>query len=74
MVRYELPDTAWELISPLLPPERSQQVGHPYVEHRKIINRMFWVLCSGAPWRDLLRVLTGAFLMNDLTQQYWTRD
>ena len=32
MVRYELPDTAWELISPLLPPERSQQAGHPYVE------------------------------------------
>lgn len=53
MARYELPDTAWELISPLLPPERSQKVGHPYVEHRKIINGMFWVLCSGAPWRDL---------------------
>lgn len=53
MARYELSDTAWELISPLLPPERSQKVGHPYVEHRKIINGMFWVLCSGAPWRDL---------------------
>lgn len=53
MARYELSDTAWALISPLLPPERSKKVGHPYVEHRRIINGMFWVLCSGAPWRDL---------------------
>ncbi|GMB63565.1 hypothetical protein PPNK14_14540 [Pectobacterium parmentieri] len=53
MASNELPDAAWELISPLLPPERSQKVGHPYVEHSKVINGMFWVLCSGAPWRDL---------------------
>lgn len=53
MARYELSDAAWVLISPLLPPERPQKVGHPYVEHRRVINGMFWVLCSGAPWRDL---------------------
>lgn len=53
MARYDIPDPAWELIIPLLPPERSQRVGHPYVEHRRVINGMFWVLCSGAPWRDL---------------------
>ncbi|EBU8907018.1 IS5 family transposase, partial [Salmonella enterica subsp. enterica] len=53
MARYELSDTAWALISSLLPPEHSQKVGHPYVEHRRVINGMFWVLCSGAPWRDL---------------------
>ncbi|MCG8157277.1 transposase [Brenneria goodwinii] len=41
------------MISPQLPPERSQKAGHPYVEHHKVINGMFWILCSGAPWRDL---------------------
>lgn len=53
MARYDLPDEAWELLLPLLPPEHSQRAGHPYVEHRRVINGMFWVLCSGAPWRDL---------------------
>ncbi|WP_387490331.1 IS5 family transposase [Photorhabdus sp. RM96S] len=53
MARYDLPDEAWELLLPLLPPEHSQRPGHPYVEHRRVINGMFWVLCSGAPWRDL---------------------
>lgn len=49
MARYELPDVAWELISPQLLSEHSQKAGHPYVEHRKIINGMFGVLCFGAP-------------------------
>ncbi|CAI1543619.1 Transposase and inactivated derivatives [Serratia fonticola] len=53
MARYDFPDAAWALILPLLHPERSQRPGHPYIEHRKVINGMFWVLCSGAPWRDL---------------------
>ena len=53
MSRYDIPDAAWELLLPLLPPVHSRRTGHPYVEHRKIINGMFWVLCSGAPWRDL---------------------
>ena len=54
MARYDLPDEAWTLIQPLLPAEpASPRAGRPWAEHRKIINGMFWVLCSGAPWRDL---------------------
>ncbi|HBA4363249.1 TPA: IS5 family transposase, partial [Escherichia coli] len=54
MARYDLPDEAWSIIQPLLPAEpTSPQPGRPWAEHRKIINGMFWVLCSGAPWRDL---------------------
>ncbi|MGC8400672.1 IS5 family transposase [Enterobacter mori] len=54
MARYELPDEAWSIIQPLLPAEpTSPRAGRPWAEHRKIINGMFWVLCSGAPWRDL---------------------
>ncbi len=54
MARYDLPDEAWTLIQPFLPTESaSPRAGRPWAEHRMIINGMFWVLCSGAPWRDL---------------------
>lgn len=54
MARYDLPDEAWTIIQPLLPAELvTPRVGRPWAEHRMIINGMFWVLCSGAPWRDM---------------------
>jgi len=54
MARYALPDEAWTLIQSLLPAEpATSQAGRPWAEHRMIINGMFRVLCSGAPWRDL---------------------
>lgn len=54
MARYDFPDEAWALISPMLPPERNRvKGGRPYIEHRPVMNGIFWVLCSGAPWRDL---------------------
>lgn len=54
MACYDLPDEAWALIQPLLPAEpATPQAGRPWAEHRIVINVMFWVLCSGAPWRDL---------------------
>nr|WP_226103770.1 IS5 family transposase [Dickeya dianthicola]MCA7002480.1 IS5 family transposase [Dickeya dianthicola] len=38
----------------MLPPERgSSRGGRPYFAHRHVMNGLFWVLCSGAPWRDL---------------------
>ena len=54
MTCYDLPDEAWTLIQPLLPAEpATPRAGRPWAEHRMIINGMFWVLCSGAQWRDL---------------------
>ncbi|HBQ5644550.1 TPA: transposase, partial [Klebsiella variicola] len=54
MARYDLPDEAWDIIQPLLPAQpATPRAGRPWAEHRMIINGMFWVLCSGAPWRDL---------------------
>ena len=50
MRRYELTDEAWERIAPLLP---RQKRGGKWRDHRTILNGMFWVLNSGAPWRDL---------------------
>lgn len=54
MARYDIPDDTWTIIQPFLPAESaSPRAGRPWAEHRTIINGMFWVLCSGAPWRDL---------------------
>ena len=52
MRRYELTDEQWELIRELLPPNRKQR-GCPWKDHRTILNAIFWILRSGAPWRDL---------------------
>ena len=53
MARHELSDEEWEVIQPLLPPERSGRPGHPWTPHRRTLNGMLWILATGAPWRDL---------------------
>lgn len=53
MARYDLTDEEWLILQPLLPPERSGKAGHPYHSHRVVMNGIFWILRSGAPWRDL---------------------
>ena len=51
MHRYELTDEQWGLIEELLP--KNSGPGRPWEEHRRVLNGMFWVLHSGAPWRDV---------------------
>jgi len=51
MGRYELTDAQWALVEGQLP--RSEGVGRPWRDHRPILNGIFWILRSGAPWRDL---------------------
>jgi len=53
MARYNLTDEEWAVLGPLLPPERSGQAGNPYRPHREVLNGIFWILRTGAPWRDL---------------------
>lgn len=53
MARYEMTDQEWERIAPLLPPTRSGKRGHPFRDHRPVINAILWILRSGAPWEDL---------------------
>lgn len=54
MSHYDLPDEGWALVQPLLPVEAAiPRGGRPWAEHHMIIKGMFWVLCSGAPWRDM---------------------
>ena len=50
MSRYDLTDFEWRVIEPLLP---NKPRGVPRVDDRCVLNGIFWVLRSGAPWRDL---------------------
>jgi transposase len=50
MSRYDLTDFEWRVIAPLLP---NKPRGVPRVDDRRVLNGIFWVLRSGAPWRDL---------------------
>lgn len=49
--RYELTDEQFERIEDLLPSVEGR--GRPFEDHRRVINGIFWILRSGAPWRDL---------------------
>src|SRR6195256_2578297 len=50
IMRYELTDHEWTAIKPMLP---NKPRGVPRVNDRRVLNGIFWVLRSGAPWRDL---------------------
>src|SRR6195256_1675497 len=47
---YELTDFEWDVIAPLLP---NKPRGVPRVDDRRVLNGIFWVLRTGAPWRAL---------------------
>jgi transposase len=47
---YELSDDELTTIGPMLP---NKARGVPRVDDRRVLNGIFWVLRSGAPWRDL---------------------
>ena len=51
MRRNELSDEQWEWIAELLPPNGRR--GGQWTNHRLVLNGMFWILRTGAPWRDL---------------------
>jgi len=49
-MRYELTDFEWTAIKPFLP---NKSRGVSSVDDRRVLNDIFWILRSGAPWRDL---------------------
>lgn len=51
ITRDELTDFAWAAIKSFLP---NKPRGIPRVDDRRVLNGIFWVLRSGAPWRDLM--------------------
>lgn len=53
--REELTDEQWALIKPLRPelPRREDGRGRPWRDTREVMNRVLWILRSGARWQDL---------------------
>jgi transposase len=50
--RHDLTDEEWARLEPLLP-DRSPRRGGRWVDHRLILNGVFWRTRTGSPWRDL---------------------
>jgi transposase len=49
-MRYDLTDFEWNVIEPVLPKGRR---GRQPENNLRVMNGIFWVLRTGAPWRDL---------------------
>ncbi len=53
--RYQVfTDDQWERIEPLLPTNAGRQ-GHPFGEHRRVVEGIAYRYRTGIPWRDLPR-------------------
>jgi transposase len=52
MARFDLSDDEWAVIQPLLP---KQWRGPVRKNDRTVLNGIFYILRTGAPWRDLPR-------------------
>ena len=52
MKRHELTDEQWELISPQIPLSTAR-TGRQPKDPRLMLDGIFWILGTGAPWRDL---------------------
>ena len=50
--RHDISDHAWSLLKPHLP-GREGSWGGLAKDNRQFINAVFWILRTGAPWRDL---------------------
>jgi len=50
--RHDIKDEAWVLIEAHLPGQRGQW-GGVAADNRRFINGVFWILRTGAPWRDM---------------------
>ena len=50
--RHDISDEIWSVIKPYLPGQKGQW-GRVADDNRRFINAVFWILRTGAPWRDL---------------------
>ncbi len=48
-MRFDLTDDEWCLLEPLLPSQRKSARA----DDRRILNAIFYILRTGAPWRDV---------------------
>ena len=52
----EIPDDLWNLIEPMLPPDKPPGAnGRPRVPNRTVLNGILYVLRTGCPWKMVPR-------------------
>jgi transposase len=71
-LRHALSDDQFAVLEPLLP--TSDRPGHPWKDHRLVIDGILWVLHTGAPWRDLPRETYGPWQTVYERFNRWTKD
>lgn len=49
-MRFDLTDAEWRVIEPLSPP---RGLGKARVDDRRVLDGIFYIVRTGAPWRDL---------------------
>ena len=52
MHRHQLTDEQWAAVEPLIP-RSTATTGRPASDRRLMADGLFWILATGAPWRDL---------------------
>ena len=52
MIRGRLSDVEWAFFEPFVI-ERGPKRGRPPADHRRVLDAIFWIARTGAPWRDL---------------------
>ena len=50
--RHDISDEIWEKLEPHLPGRKGSWGGVAH-DNRQFINAVFWIMRTGAPWRDL---------------------
>ena len=51
--RYNLTNAQWQRLADFFPDRYHHgQAGHPWKDHRKLVNGILWHLHTGAPWPD----------------------
>src|SRR5580700_6752994 len=49
-----LTEAQWKKIAPLLPkPPKQRNGGRPWIQNRRVLEGILWILRSGARWQDL---------------------
>ena len=56
MIRGLMTDDEWAIVAPFLTTP-SAQGGRPPTDHRRVLDAVFWISRTGAPWRDLPEAL-----------------
>jgi putative transposase len=68
---YQIPDTLWERIEPLVPPhEKKTKRGRPRMDDRKAMNGIFYVLRTGCQWKALPHSLGRKSTVHDRFQEW----